>query len=1174
MGWNQRGSKLTFLFRNILVLLFAGSSLCAQSQEIKFKHLTTDDGLSHSNVNCLMQDSRGFIWIGTADGLNLYDGRTFRVFKHNPADTLSLSHNLIRSIYEDRSGSIWICTFGGGLNQFDRRTETFKVYKHNPADPHSISSDRVTSVYEDQSGTLWVGLWGFGGLGKLDRTTGKFKTYKHDKSNPTSISSDFVASIYEDQTGTLWIGTADGLNKFDPTTERFQTFNRNLHVSRIHENLHGNSWLGTKYDGLYSFDRQTEAFTAYKHDPLDRQSLSSNSVNAILEDRFATLWICTSVMPEIPSSNNALNQFDRQTGKFKTHKYDADQSYSLSPGAVHAILEDRAGMLWIGTGAGGLNQWDRRVEKFKTVSIPKEKSKTWTSSAVNCMVEDSKGVFWIGNNSGLTRWDRAQNSFVTYQPTADGSYSLSGIRVRVIHEDKSGILWLGTYGNGLIRLDLQASKSEMFELNINFVWCLYEDKQGYLWIGTEGGGLTKLDMRTKKIVKVYEYDHKKPDGISHQRAYAIHEDRSGNLWVGTDGGGLNKFDRTTEKFKAYKYDPNNPFSLSHDNICSIHEDQSGTLWIGTNGGGLNRFDRTTEKFTWFRQEDGLASDVVLGILEDDHGNLWLSTYNGITKFTPPPDSLIGTKNKGRFRNYDVSDGLQSKEFLFGSYFKSKDGRMFFGGTKGFNEFHPDSVRDDPFVPPIVITGLRKFNKPVPLPWGLDHPTEWPLSYRDNFFSIEFASLSYSLSSQNEYAYKLEGFDQDWIQNGTKHEATYTNLDPGEYIFRVKGSNHDGVWNEEGTSIKITITPPPWKTWWAYSFYGIMVLGFLYGARQFELNRKLKNARLKESDLRAEAAEAHSRAAEAQSRVIQIENERRTQELEEARQLQLSMLPKEIPKLPNLDIAVYMKTATEVGGDYYDFHVGDDGTLTVVLGDATGHGLKAGHMVSTVKGLFNAYANNGQVSNALSEMSRCIKNMHLHRLSMCLLMARLEPPPTPSLPRRGTGGGWQGEGSGVRLKLSSAGMPPVLIHRQRAKTVEEVLIKGLPLGAMRNARYHECEIDLAKGDTVVFMSDGFPELVNETGEALGYERAAEIFAKACSSNFSSSIGRTEGSPYKASDVIKRSIGRTEGSPYKASDVIKRLNLAAANWTNGSLQGLKNLEGLVLADDMTFVVITVM
>ncbi len=1129
------------------LLLVAIENICTQepATDIKFEHLTADDGLSHSNVTSILQDSRGYIWIGTVNGLNLYDGRTFRVFKHNPADTLSLSHNFVNSIYEDRSGSLWICTSGGGLNQFDRRTETFRVYKHSPADPHSISSDRVVSVYEDKSGTLWVALWGFGGLGKLDRTTGKFKTYKHIDSDTTSISSDFVASIYEDKSGILWIGTGNGLNRFDPTKEAFRAYGSRFNVTCIYEDHYENLWLGTKYDGLYCFDRQAEAFKAYKHDPLDKQSLSSNYVKTILEDRFGTLWICTIVMPEIPSTNNAINQFDHQTGKFKSHRYDPDQPHSLSPGAVHAILEDKAGILWIGS--GGLNQWDRSVVKFKSVSIPKANQRTWTASAVNCMYEDPEGMFWIGTNSGLTRWDRVQNSFVSYQ-TMNGSSNLRGTRVKVIHEDKSGIFWLGTYGNGLIRLDRQTGRFEMFKLNIDFVWCLHEDKQGYLWIGTEGGGLTKLDMGTRRIVKEYAYDAKNSDGISHRRAYVIHDDRSGNLWIGTDGGGLNKFDRVTEKFKAYRYDPNDPLSLSHDNICSIHEDKGGTLWIGTNGGGLNRFDQTTEKFTWFRQEDGLPSDVVLGILEDDHGNLWLSTYNGISKFTPPNYSLIGTKNKGQFRNYDVSDGLQSKEFLFGSYFKAKDGRMFFGGAKGFNEFHPDSVRDDPFIPPIVITGLRKFNKPVPQPWGLDHPTEWQLSYRDNFFSIEFAALSYSLSSQNEYAYKLEGFDQDWIYNGTKHEATYTNLDAGEYVFRVKGSNHDGVWNEEGTSIRIMITPPPWKTWWAYSLYGIMALGTLYGARRFELNRKLKNARIKESELRAEAAEAHSRAAEAQSRVVQIENERRTRELEEARQLQLSMLPKEIPAIPGLDIAVSMHTATEVGGDYYDFYTNGDGELTIALGDATGHGLKAGHMVSTVKGLFLMESGQPNIVTMLGKMNRCIKDMSLHRLSMCLLMAKIQPPPLPLLRKEGARG-WLG----VKMTITSAAMPPALIYRNREKRVEEVLIKGLPLGAMRGAKYQERELLLNHGDTILFMSDGFPELHDSSGKSLGYERVMEIFEKACETT----------SPYPL--IAREDTGVVEDitNAGQVRDILSRLELASANWRGSQ----------ALRDDLTLVVIHV-
>lgn len=349
--------------------LFVACGVPVQSQDIKFKHLTAEDGLSHGNVTSILQDSKGFMWFGTYDGLNLWDGQTFRVFKNIPGDTSSLQNNHVRRIYEDRSGILWTCTHGGGLSQFDRMTQKFKTYKHNPADPHSISSNIVSMVHEDKSGILWVALWGAGGLGKMDRRTGQFKTFKHESANPTSLSNDYVASICEDKEGFLWIGTAYGLNKFDPIKETFRVFNYEWHVSVIHEDKYGNLWLGTQDDGLHCFDRTTETFKTYLHKPGDPSSLSSNTVRAIHEDRSGKLWIGSNVIPGIPTTSIAVCIFDWKSEKFTAYKHDPDQPHSLSPGVVWDIFEDNAGVIWIATGLGGLSLWDRRLEKFLTKSI-------------------------------------------------------------------------------------------------------------------------------------------------------------------------------------------------------------------------------------------------------------------------------------------------------------------------------------------------------------------------------------------------------------------------------------------------------------------------------------------------------------------------------------------------------------------------------------------------------------------------------------------------------------------------------------------------------------------------------------------------------------------------------------------------------------------------------------
>lgn len=1125
-----------------LYLLYLLSIQSLQAQDMQFKHLSTENGLMEGITRCILQDHEGFIWIGTPDGLHRYDGYSFKVYKHDPLDSQSLSQNSIYCLYEDRSGLLWIGTLAG-LNVFDRKSETFIAYKNDPNNPHSLSDNGVSSIYEDSSGLLWIGTYG-GGLNVFDKKTEKFRSFANKAINPKLPNQYRVMVIYEDRTGSLWIGTAGGgLGLFDRKSETFKMYKNernnsnslsNNGITCLEEDESGLLWIGTNGGGLNVFDKKIERFRRFMNDPNDVQSLNDNKVLSIHSDRSGLLWVGTE--------SGGLNLFDHKTEKFKTYKGESDKYQSLKNGEIKFIYEDLSGLIWIG--GWGLTMCDTKTGKFKTHSL----------NGVRSIYEDRSGLLWIGTiDDGLHRFDIKTGKSRQYKYEPGAPNSLGGNYVAAIYEDATGLLWIGT--NGLSILDKKTETFKLYKADPNNseslsgrnVLFFHEDVSRLMWIGTadprfNGGGLNVFDKNIGKF-KSYRCE---PDNrfLLNNNINFIYEDSNGSLWLGT-GGGLKVFNKKTCEFRSFRSKPNDPQSLSNNNVSCILESGNGLMWIATYGGGINVFDVKNEVFRSFTEKDGLSNNKVYGLLSDNYGNLWLSTNKGLSKFTPPADPMNIT-NKGVFRNYDITDGLQSNEFNSGAYFKNKNGRMYFGGVNGFNFFHPDSVKDNPYQPPVVISDFQVFNQSV----GIAHidgcneiyrkndqyylsqsiiETETIiLSYTESVFSFEFKSLSYWHSEKNQYAYKLEGFDNEWIYCGTRRFATYTNLDPGEYVFRVKGSNHDGVWNEKGTSVRVTILPPPWKTWWAYGLYGIAVLGFLYSARRFELNRERKNAQIKESELRAQAAEATSRAAKAQSKIIQIENERRTKELEEARQLQISLLPKTIPSLPHFHIAVYMKTATEVGGDYYDFHVGDNGVLTMVLGDATGHGLKAGHMVSTVKGLFNAYGRNGQVAKTLSEMSRCIKDMNLPRLSMCMLMAKFEPHIS------------QEKNFSARLRISSAGMPPVLVYRCVEKFAEEFLIKGLPLGALKNTDYLEREIILNQGDWILFMSDGFPELADENGETLGYDRTLEIFAKACASNASGG----------------------------ADELIGQLNLAAADWIHG-----KGDHTAALGDDITFVAIKI-
>ncbi|MCH8011501.1 MAG: histidine kinase [Candidatus Marinimicrobia bacterium] len=812
----------------ILIIYTLSKMLIAQHHDIKFDHISVDQGLSQSSVRCILQNKKGFMWFGTDDGLNKYDGYGFTVYKHDPSNSNSLSHNYINSIYEDESGILWIGTWGGGLNKYDPVTETFTRYQQNPSNPNSLSHNYVNAIIEDKAGILWVATQV--GLNRLDPVTESFIHYMHDPSNPNSLSHDYVNSIIEDRTGMLWIGTKEGLNRIDPQTESFTHYKHNSsdpnslshdNVVIIYEGESGTLWIGTG-GGIDKFDRTREKFIHYKHDPSDATSIIPGVIYSIYEDRIGVLWIV----------GDGVSRFDPQTEKFTNYLHDPGNPYSISYSTILTIYEDRSGTLWFGSLLQGLNKYDRYKHKFELYKHDPDNPNSLAFHDVRAIYEDRNGILWIGAG-GLNRLDREKNKFTHFKNNPNA-----------IFEDRFGVLWIGA--GGLRKFDRATETVTTYQhdsLNPNSftegsVLSFCEDKSGVLWIGTFSG-LEKYDRESETFMH-YKHNPDIPNSLSDNRVQAIYEDKRGNLWIGTWNGGLNRFDREKEEFIRYQHDPSNFNSISNNTIHYIWEDDDGNLWIATRGGGLNKFNPETEIFTHYREKDGFPDDWVYGVLGDDEGNLWFSTNKGIARFNP---------ESGELREYSVEDGLQSNEFNFGVCYKSPSGEMFFGGVNGFNTFFPDQVEDNPYPPQIVLTDFKLFNKPVitgangssPLQKPISYIDDVNLSYNENFFSFEFVALHYANPERNQYAYKLEGIDEDWIYSGTRRFARYTNIGPGEYVFRVKASNSDGVWNEKGISLRLTITPPFWKTSWAYGFYVLFLLSALYGVDRFQTVRLKREA---------------------------------------------------------------------------------------------------------------------------------------------------------------------------------------------------------------------------------------------------------------------------------------------------------------------------------------------
>jgi ligand-binding sensor domain-containing protein/serine phosphatase RsbU (regulator of sigma subunit) len=1069
------------LFCAPLLLVFMSNLWSMRMREIEFKHISLDQGLSQATVYCILQDKKGFMWFGTQDGLNRYDGYNFIVYKPHPDHPGSISHITITALAEDPSGSLWIGTRGGGLNRFNRESETFTHYRYNPNNPASLSSDYISSLCLDSTGQLWAGTQA-SGLNRFNPQTGTFTRYTalSDTHSPGGLTNNAINCIYEDRGGVLWVGTdAAALHEYHRQTDRFTPYrlapterdNNNAVISALHEDISGNFWVGTDPEGLHRFDRTTGTFTPFRQDTTKTGNLNGNSISTILETRAGDLWIGTS--------GGGLSGFHPGTGTFTHYFHNSNNPDSLNNNFILSSCVDRSGTLWLGTAGGGLNQFTCANEKFNHYhAIPNEPN-SLNNNMVRALYQDRSGILWIGTaDGGLNRFDREKKQFTHYvtilSPTGIAlPTSISSNAIRALREDRQGMLWIGTEDSGLNKFNKKTGTFTLYRhdpndpdsLSSDSVYCIHEDRSGILRIGTWGGGLNRFNRETQTFTRFQARD-RDPNSPGNNLVYSIIEDHSGVLWIAT-AGGLCKFDHKANPpaFKHFRHIPGNPNSLSNDIVTAIHEDKNHILWIGTIGGGLNRLNPAKETFKHYNETHGLPNNVIYGILEDKKGHLWISTNKGLSRFNP---------NNEEFRNYDVHDGLQSNEFNGGAYYKNSAGEMFFGGVNGFNAFFPEEIKDNPFIPPIVITGFKISNRTVeigkkgesPLQKSISETQEIELSRDHHFFSFDFAALSYINPHKNRYAYKMEGFDDDWIYSGTRRFAIYTNLSPGKYVFRVKGSNNDGIWNEEGTAVKIIIPPTFWETPWAYLVYAFVLLGILYGLRYVELHRERTRMQLRESELKAQAMEARSRA-------IKAENERKTHELEEARNFQLAMLPETIPDYPGLEIAAYLETATEVGGDYYDFHVGENNALAVAVGDATGHGLKAATMVSVIKGLFCADEYRLDIKSFFQKTNHTLRHMRLKNLYMALTIMEIDK---------------------NHVQFTSAAMPPTLLYRAKDKKTEKFTLRGMPLGACPECNYQHREITLRQGDTLLLYSDGLPELFNPREEMYGYERVEELFSE--------------------------------------------------------------------------------
>ena len=794
----------TCLLFFLMPLLCAPSKARSQNARLTFEHFSVDQGTSGVAVPCILQDRVGYLWFACFEGVDRYDGYSFTSYKHDPDDTASLVNAFVNTLYEDKAGNFWVGT-KGGLDELDRASGKFTHYVPHPSGPNAKRGNSVISIQEDRDGLLWIGT--DDGLNVFDRSNGMFTFFHDDSIDPGGGVDELfdrrngsIRAICEDRGGLLWIGTNRGLNRFDKKSGRFihcwHDFNQTNHfdnwINSIYEDTSGILWLGGGA-GLVAFDQRTGTSIQYAHDPKDPRSLSSNEVSSITEDKAGQLWVGTY--------HDGVNVFDKGTKSFTHYVHSEKDPGSVSSNGIYSVYCERSGTIWVSTPDKGINKLNRAKPPF--TSYPYDDQAPFTTYPQ--VIADNADRMWVHATNEWQKFDPKTGSFIRQSMDKD-SYPLL--------EDREGNLWIGKNSGGLYRRDQRGQSTSFHDsAGLNFrrvAYCLIESRDGRFGLGTEDGGIYTVDPARHSVGHIQE---------AGSDLLTIYEDASGLLWIGTWNDGLLCYDPGKETAVRYRYDPRNPASLSSDVVLTVYEDKTGTLWVGAIG--LNRFDRTAGTFTHFTVRDGMPGNVVVEILEDDHGDLWLGTVKGISKFDP---------KTLRFKNYDVSYGLAGNQS--GSGCRTINGEMYFGG-KGLTRFHPDSIRDNPYVPPIVVTQFRLFEKPTHL------SNEMNLSYRDNSISFEFAALSYISPKKNKYAYKMEGIDSGWVQSGTRRYAGYPHLDPGEYVFRVKGSNNDGVWNDVGTSILVRIVPPFWATWWFRSFVIITMFLAIGGGIRYVEMRKLK-----------------------------------------------------------------------------------------------------------------------------------------------------------------------------------------------------------------------------------------------------------------------------------------------------------------------------------------------
>ena len=898
MGKNDK----ILLFLSFFTLFVYTSE--AQTPELTFRHLSNEEGLSSSNVTGFAQTPDGLLWIGTTDGLNLYDGYTFTTYRNEPGNPHSLSDNSITTLLVDHQGELWIGTENSGLNKYNAETDNFTRYQRDLYDPETISNNYITSIAEDANHRVWVGT--MMGLNVFDRGKESFSRYFHElgvlieddaidslkaqklpdylinavarlthrefpnehsfyRELSTTVSESDIAryqtvllrfaklknvaeqitALQADEAGDLWIGFEhDGLAHFNPRTNRLKyyvdTSSAATSVQLIHESI-TQLWLDDDVLWIGTREGSFYEFDLMTHRFQPRPlPESKSSIASVWVDQKGTLWV---------GNDYGLYRWNRDKEQFSLYQHEENNRYSLSTTAVKAIFEDAQQNLWVGCAQGGINLTVANI-LFQHYQHNPNASEGLSKNSISSILEDHDGNVWIGYYTmGIDVWNRQTDKITQYAYDPDDPRSLGKGTVFEIFEDRDSTVWIGTYEGGLQQFDRESQTFITYQsdpanpqtLSGNDVRSIDEDANGTLWLAIHGKGINALNKKTKAVHRVRADNLDWQNSLANDWVYQVYVDRDQNIWAGTVFGVSVRY-RRAENFVTYNNENSN---LSHNNVRVIVEDRRGRIWLGTES-GLNLFDKNTRKISVWREKDGLPNSRIHGILEDSVGTLWISTNHGISRFDP---------DRHHFVNYSTLDGLQSEEFFPGAYYHGKSGAMYVGGADGLTIFYPEKMPQDTASLPVLVTGIAVFDQPLAIdgvPWKASHTTEHlRLEHDQNFITFDYVAINYKNPDKTQYAYQLEGYDREWNYAGTQRSATYSNLGAGDYVFKVKATTNGGAWSNHFREIHLTILPPLWYTPGAYLLYFLTGLGFLYVFKRVTLTQERLKTKLRLQQLEAQ-----------------------------------------------------------------------------------------------------------------------------------------------------------------------------------------------------------------------------------------------------------------------------------------------------------------------------------